>query len=233
VKSVFPCSLGSPCLDGWGNAPEGPSIRRLLLVEDEETTRDDVARALSGPPLNIAVTAAPDAETALKAIATGGDLDVALIDLGLPDQSGLEVIRALRRARPTCPPVVFTIYGDAESIFDALRAGACGYLLKQTPIERLHPALLDAMSGGAPMSPAIARLVVSSFADQQAQEHLLTRREREILTILARGHTYGDVAKALTINLGTVQGYVKSIYSKLEISSKAEAAVIAARLGLI
>jgi len=208
-------------------------LRRLLLVEDDELVRSEVSVFFETPPLEISVIACGDVASAVRAIASPAQFDVALVDLGLPDGSGLDLIHGLRCERPNCPVIVFTIYGDADSLFDALRAGACGYLLKQTPPARLHAALLDALAGGAPMSPSVARLVVSSFATNEAPGAQLTSREREVLGLLARGHTYADIAKALGIGLGTVQGYVKSVYGKLEIGSKAEAAACAARLGLV
>lgn len=209
------------------------ALRRLLIVEDEDDIRTDVSIFLESPPNEISVTACDGVASALSAISSKAPFDVALVDLGLPDGSGIDVIHCLRQERPQCPVVVFTIYGDPDSLFTALRAGACGYLLKQTPPARLHAALVEAAAGGAPMSPTIARLVVTSFATKEVGEHDLTDREREVLGLLAKGHTYADVAKSLQIGLGTVQGYVKSIYTRLEISSKAEAAAVAARLGLV
>ena len=138
-------------------------IERLLLVEDEDDIRTDVSVFLESPPLEISVNACSDVASAVAVIKSAAPFDVAVVDLGLPDGSGVDVIHCLRRLRPKCPVVVFTIYGDPDTIFEALRAGASGYLLKQTPPERLHAALVEAASGGAPMSPSIARLVVSSF----------------------------------------------------------------------
>ena len=129
--------------------------------------------------------------------------------------------------------MVFAVFEDTDSLFDALRAGACGYILKQTPLSDIRTALLEAMAGGAPMSPSIARRVVASFARTATPESNLSKREREILTLLAGGHTYSDIANALQMGLGTVQSDVRTVYAKLQICSKAEAAAIAVRLGLI
>jgi DNA-binding NarL/FixJ family response regulator len=201
-------------------------------VEDDNVIREELAQFLESPPFEISVTSCHLAASAISAVDRCPPFDAAIVDLGLPDGNGTEVIRHLRRVQPDCLPLVFTIYGDAETIFDALRVGACGYLLKQTPLDRIHAALVDAVYGGSPMSPTVARLVVSSFSTVNSPEAALSEREREILALLARGHTYADAAKALDIRLGTVQTHVKTIYAKLEISSKAEAASIAARLGL-
>jgi DNA-binding NarL/FixJ family response regulator len=217
---------------GSGAAP-AQELRHILLVEDEDIVRSEVSIFFETPPLEINVTACGDVASAVRAITSPARFDVALVDLGLPDGTGIDVIHGLRHERPACPIVVFTIHGDADTLFEALRAGACGYLLKQTPPERLHAALLDALAGGAPMSPTVARLVVASFSTNETPGAQLTARERELLALLGRGHSYGDIAKALGIGLGTVQGYVKAVYKKLEISSKAEAAACAARLGLV
>lgn len=209
------------------------TIKTLLLVEDDEMLRQDLVALFVAPPLGCEVTACSRVATAQRAIDSGARFDVALIDLGLPDGRGIDIIRHLHERQGACPAVVFTVFEDSESLFDALRAGACGYILKQTPLSRIHAALLEAMAGGAPMSPSIARRVVMSFAPKEGPESSLSKREREILTLLAGGHTYSDIANALEIGLGTVQSYVKTIYAKLQISSKAEAAAIAVRLGLI
>ncbi|MBX3186149.1 MAG: response regulator transcription factor [Labilithrix sp.] len=203
------------------------------MVEDEDVIRNDVALFLGSPPHGVDVTACADVASAMRAISRRPRFDAALVDLGLPDGSGVDVIRTLCRAVPGCSVVVFTIFAEADRIFEALRAGAAGYLLKLTPPERLRAALEEAVAGGAPMSPAIARLVVSSFAASEPGSDALTEREREVLALLARGLTYPDVARILAIGLGTVQCHVRNIYGKLEVSSKAEATAIAIRLGLI
>jgi DNA-binding NarL/FixJ family response regulator len=209
----------------------GP-LRNILLVEDEDIVRTEVSVFFESAPLEITVTACNDVASAVHAIDSRNPFDAAVVDLGLPDGNGLDVIRYLRHRRSSCPVIVFTIHGDDAALFDALRAGASGYLLKQTPPEHLHTALLDSLAGGAPMSPAIARRVVASFTVDDEPQEALTAREREVLVLLARGHTYTDIATALGIGLGTVQGYVKTIYKKLEVSSKAEAAAYASRVGL-
>ena len=208
------------------------SLRRMLFVEDDDDVRSEVTIFFESPPHEVSVTSCADVASAVEAIASDAPFDVALVDLGLPDGSGVKVIHGLRHVRPACPVVVFTIYDDADVLFDALRAGACGYLLKQTPPERLLAAMLDAVAGGAPMSPTVARRVVQSFASEEFVDEL-TKRERDVLALLARGHTYASIGTALGIGLGTVQSYVKGIYAKLQVGSKAEATACAARLGLV
>jgi two-component system nitrate/nitrite response regulator NarL len=207
----------------------------VLFVEDEARIRKAVHDVLRvrAPALEI-VTAGLGREAVL--LARRSQPDVALVDLGLPDVSGIEVIGQLRRDVPACVPVVFTVFDDAPTIFAALRAGARGYILKSTPTERLISLLREAHEGGLPLSPAVASLVVDAVLNgeqQTATRGALTARETELLVLLARGATYAECASTLGIGVGTVQSYVKSIYAKLDVSSKAEAAVAAVRLGLV
>lgn len=210
---------------------------RVLVVEDEPWLCHEVIAALHGsePPLCVVATA----ETARDAVAQikgGLAFDVALVDLGLPDAPGSQVIRAIRAAHPAAVVVAFTVFDEPGTVLGAIQAGAHGYLLKTTPLKELGAALTQAVAGGAPMSPCVARLVVDRLSKHLVAPpdlgHPLTARETETLTLLAQGHTYQDIATVLGIRLGTVQSHVKSIYGKLEIASKAEAALVATRLGL-
>jgi DNA-binding NarL/FixJ family response regulator len=223
---------------GRGGAPTlttGVEPRlRVLLVEDEPQIRKSVDELLRRDPAIETVVAARGRDA--LAHATRAAPDVALVDLGLPDLPGIEVIAALRRIAPASTAVVLTVFDDASTILAALRAGARGYLLKSTPPERVVPSLREARAGGMPLAPAVASLVVEHLLRGEAvvaEEEPLTARETELLGLLARGATYAECATALGIGVGTVQGYVKSIYGKLDVSSKAEAAVAAVRLGLI
>jgi DNA-binding NarL/FixJ family response regulator len=209
----------------------------LLIVEDDGDLRQSLARALGRAPQEVRVAAAVgSAAAARRALAGGLPVDVALVDLGLPDEPGSEVVAHLRRARPDAVAVAFTVHDDPPTVIGALRAGARGYLLKSASPAQLLAALRDARAGGAPMTPSIARLVVEEIArtpPRPEPDGALTERERQVLALLGRGHTYADAAHALGIGLGTLQTYVKAIYGKLEVASKAEAAVVAARRGLL
>ncbi|MEQ9323563.1 MAG: response regulator transcription factor [Polyangiaceae bacterium] len=209
---------------------------RVLVVEDERWVRESLRFMLGESVAACCATA----HEALRELADGTPIDVALVDLGLPDMRGAELIRRIHQARPGVATVVFTVFDDEPSILEAIRAGAQGYLLKNAPAERVIAGLRDAVSGGAPMTPAIARMVLDALRAHQLEEkpndecfHLLTEREREVLALLAKGLTYGETAETLNIGLGTVQGYVKRLYGKLQISSKAEAATLAQRMGLV
>jgi DNA-binding NarL/FixJ family response regulator len=205
---------------------------RLLVVEDELWVRRSLAELITRTDPTVQVASCGTGRDAIE-LAMGTPPDVALVDIGLPDITGVIVIGELRRRVPACTPVAFTVYDDAPTVLASLRAGARGYILKSTPSERVLPLLREALEGGLPLSPAVASLVVETLLAGSAHERPLTDREMDLLSLLARGATYAEAASALGIGLGTVQGYVKSIYGKLDVSSKAEAAVAAVRLGLV
>ena len=166
--------------------------------------------------------------------------DLALIDLGLPDGSGVDVVAALREAQSDAQSVVVTIHDDDEHLFPALQAGAFGYLLKEQPRELLSEQLRRISQGEPPLSPSIARRVIAYFAAQakpQAAEpfmpHVqLTDRENEVLLRVAKGFTLPEIGVQLNLSRHTIADYVKQIYRKLNVSSRAEAALEAQRLGL-
>lgn len=163
--------------------------------------------------------------------------DVALVDLGLPDGDGADLIRAIQRQQPRCAAVVATIYDDDEHLFQALQAGAQGYLLKDHPPQWLAQQLRGIFEGHPPLSPAIARRLLRHFQRPQAgpapPEAELTAREREVLGLLAQGVRIADIATELRISPHTAGDHVKNIYRKLNIGSRAEAALHARGLGLI
>lgn len=208
----------------------------LLLVEDEAWVRDGVTKALRAAEPLLAVTPCATIRAALGAIERT-PFDAALVDQSLPDGAGTDVIVALRRRQPGCAPLAFTKHDDAETVLAALRVGARGYLLKSTPTARILGSLREAMAGGLPLSPTVASLVVETLfppvAVSAPPETVLTAREAELLRLLARGGTYAVCAQTMGIGVGTVQSHVKAIYTKLEVSSKAEAALVAVRLGLV
>jgi DNA-binding NarL/FixJ family response regulator len=166
--------------------------------------------------------------------------DLALVDLGLPDGSGVDVVAALREAQSECQSVVVTIHDDDDHLFPALQAGAFGYLLKEQARELIAEQLKRMSQGEPPLSPSIARRVISHFAAQtQPQErpqnlpHVsLTERENEVLLRVAKGFTLPEIGVQLSLSRHTIADYVKQIYRKLNVSSRAEAALEAQRLGL-
>lgn len=205
---------------------------RALIVEDDEWLRQDIAASLRAD----AAFDVCEVGTGSAAIAAAKRAapDVALVDLGLPDMGGIELISALRRISEETACVVLTIFDDAHTAFGALRAGARGYLVKSVATDRLAAALREARDGGMVLSPPVAQLVMEqALLGAPSEPAALTTREVELLRLLARGHTYAECGHSLGIGLGTVQSHVKSIYAKLAVSSKAEAAVAALRLGVL
>jgi DNA-binding NarL/FixJ family response regulator len=165
--------------------------------------------------------------------------DLALVDLGLPDGSGVDVVSALRDAQPDALSVVVTIHDDDEHLFPALQAGAFGYILKEQSRELITEQLQRISQGEPPLSPSIARKVIAHFSAQsrpQAQSLLpavsLTERESEVLLRVAKGFTLPEIGVQLGLSRHTIADYVKQIYRKLNVSSRAEAALEAQRLGL-
>jgi len=162
--------------------------------------------------------------------------DVVLVDIGLPGMSGIDGIRRLKELWPDLPLVVLTIYDDDKRIFDALCAGARGYLLKNTPPARLLASLQEAVTGGSPMSPEIARRVVTLFRDIRPPEkadYELTPHETRLLKMLVDGHNYKTAAKELAVSVNTISFHMRHIYEKLQVHSKSEAVSKALRHRLI
>jgi DNA-binding NarL/FixJ family response regulator len=157
--------------------------------------------------------------------------DVALVDINLSGRSGIAFVREQKALRPKTQFLMVTVFEDNDHIFDALTAGASGYLLKQTPQEDLLKAIREVSEGGSPMTSYIARKVVLWFqrreqATTRNPETELTAREREILRLLARGYAYKEMADALGISIGTINTHIRRIYHKLHVSSRAEAVAL-------
>ena len=168
--------------------------------------------------------------------------DLALLDLGLPDGSGVEVVEALRDRQPEVQSVVVTIHDDDDHLFPALQAGAFGYLLKDQPRELIADQLRRMSAGEPPLSPSIARRVISHFAAQAVRKPsssaktatvMLTERETEVLVRVSKGYTLPEIGDQLNLSRHTIADYVKQIYRKLNVTSRAAAAVEAHRLGLV
>ena len=168
--------------------------------------------------------------------------DLALLDLGLPDGSGVEVVEALRDRQPEVQSVVVTIHDDDDHLFPALQAGAFGYLLKDQPRELIADQLRRMSAGEPPLSPSIARRMISHFAAQAVRKPVasgkaapvaLTERETEVLVRVSKGYTLPEIGDQLNLSRHTIADYVKQIYRKLNVTSRAEAAVEAHRMGLV
>jgi DNA-binding NarL/FixJ family response regulator len=212
---------------------------RVAIVEDDAVTRSLLSLAIESEP-RLALVGAFDRTKPAIAWLAGHKPDLLLTDLGLPDGSGLDVIRACARCSPTTGILVITMSSDEDKVVSCIEAGAAGYVLKDAGRTDIVKALLDLHAGGSPISPIIARKVLARMRgtawqpEPDARLHsLLTRREASILELIARGDSYGEVAAALALSVGTVQTHVKNIYGKLCVHSRGEAVYEAQRRGLI
>lgn len=212
---------------------------RVLLVEDDAPTRRHLARAVEANPSLALVGRASSVSEARAALEREAP-DVLLTDLGLPDGSGIELIQELRRAASGALAMVITALGDEKTVVSAIEAGASGYLLKDGSFAEVGAALLELISGGSPISPSIARHVLRRLQregepppEPAADAPRLTEREHEILTLIAKGFSFPEIAGLLSISAHTVTTHVRHIYEKLEVSSRASAVYEAVQLGLI
>jgi DNA-binding NarL/FixJ family response regulator len=208
---------------------------RVSIVEDQRQTREGLAALLSGTDGFGVIGSFSSMEEALRGLPCEWP-DAVLLDIRLPGMSGIDGVRRLRELRPGLPVLMLTVYGDDEHVFEAICAGARGYLLKDTPPARLLESIREAAGGGAPMSPEIARKVVETFrkvAPPENSQHRLSPRELQILKLLSEGHSYKTAARELAVSLDTIRFHVRNIYDKLHVHSKSEAVVKALRSGLL
>ena len=206
-------------------------VIRVVIVEDQREVREGLATLLDATPGFVCSASFGRMEDALVAVAAIQP-GLMLVDLGLPGMQGTEGISVLRDDFPAMPILALTVYDDDERVFAALCAGASGYLLKNTSSERLVTALNDAMMGGSPMSPEVARHVVRLFREFRPparSEYRLTSHEVELLKLLIDGHHYKTAADALGVTTNTVSYHLKNIYTKLQVHSKSEAVAKALR----
>lgn len=210
--------------------------RHALVLEDLPEVAVWLQQMLAEQFPGIRIQHAATLRAARQWLADGAQADLALVDLGLPDGDGTELIRQLASSQPECRIVVTTLFGDDEHVFPALRAGAHGYLLKDQPPAKLAAALQGIVQGEPPLSPAIAQRLLRVFnapAVANAEAEQLTAREREVLVLVAKGCRLPELAERLQISRHTASDHLKNIYRKLNINSRAEAALEAARLGLV
>ncbi len=204
----------------------------VLIVEDDELVMQGLCSVLTASGAMRIVGSCGSLRDVSEWRRTEARLDVALVDLGLPDASGIDVLRDLSATHPEATLVAFTQYDDPDHVFAALQAGAVGYLLKSTPADKIVGLVEEAVAGGSPLSPSIARRIVSAFSPLDRQT-ALTPRERGVLEQLVQGASYAEIADALDVQMSTVQTHVKSLYKKLRVSSRTAAEERARRLGLL
>lgn len=202
----------------------------VSIVEDDDEIRESLAILVNGTQGFSCIHTYRDCESAIKGIFE--DIpDVVLMDIGLPGMSGIEGVRKIKENLPDIDILMLTVHNDSKKVFEALCAGACGYLIKDTPPARLLEAISEIYSGGAPMSSQIARMVIDSFKTTSHAD--LTQRETEVLTQLCKGKSYKMIADTLFISEETVRRHIKNIYRKLEVCSKSEAVAKALKERLV
>ena len=229
-----PYDAGVARADSLSGGPRDAAVT-VALVEDDDSTREGLRLLIHGSPGFQVVGAYPSVEEALPGLACRVP-DVLLMDINLPGMSGREGVRVVKERWPAVEVLMLSVYGEQESVFESICNGAAGYLLKKTPPARLLEAIREARDGGSPMSPEVARKVVTLFRKTARPEPLearLTPRELQLLSLLAEGHGYQEAADRLVVSVHTVRNYIRSIYEKLHVHSKSEAVSKALRSGLI
>ena len=211
------------------SAPSGKAATksplRVALVEDQRDTRESWRRLISSFPDFTCVCACATAEEALQTL-PGIKPDVILMDIFLPRMSGIECTNRLKAVLPKTPIVMLTASDEDEMVFLALKSGANGYLLKRTKPAEMRAALLDVMSGGAPMTSEIARQVIESFHAKvtgRSESLSLTAREEETLVMLTKGYSNKEIADRQSVSIETVRTHLKNIYEKMHVRSRTEA----------
>jgi DNA-binding NarL/FixJ family response regulator len=201
-------------------------MTKIAIVEDNATLRDYLAVLIGGTPAHRCVCACASAEEALKEIPIHKP-DVVLMDIHLPGESGIACTARLREKMPNLQVIMLTVYKDIKMIFQALKAGACGYVLKRSEEKEILAAIAEVRAGGAPMTSEIARMVVRSFLESPAEPsdtEQLSAREMEILALLAEGLSNKEIGTQLHISSTTVRTHLMHVYEKLHVRCRTEAA---------
>ncbi len=201
----------------------------VVVVEDDSIIREELSQLIDEADGYECIDVHGNCEDMLKGLENNLP-NVILMDIDLPGMSGIEGIRKVKERNPHIDIVMLTVHEEADLVFKALKAGACGYLDKSAPEEKIIEAIKEVTEGGAPMTSRIARLVVSSM---QAEESSLSQRELDVLNSLCDGATYKEIGDKLFISVGTVRHHIKNIYEKLHVHSKAEAVAKALKERLI
>jgi DNA-binding NarL/FixJ family response regulator len=208
---------------------------RVAIVEDDRATREGLGMLISGTPGYQCVSTFRSVEDALRR-ADGLAPDVLLLDIHLPGMLGSDGVSLLQEKYSSVQIIMLTVYAEEDKVFESICNGACGYLLKETPPARLLEAINEAHEGGSPMSPEIARKVVTLFQKTGPAEKFdeqLTPQEMRLLKLLVEGYSYRAAASQLNISVNTIRDYIRSIYEKLHVHSKSEAVGKALRNRLI
>ena len=204
-----------------------PAPIKVAIVEDDEGIRSSLGALIRRAPALQLAGDYPDAESAIREIPRQPP-DVVLMDINLPGLNGVECVRQLKSTLPAVQFLMLTVYEDGDSLFNSLKAGASGYLLKRTASARLLEAIADVYAGGSPVTPQLARRLVQYFSrlgDGDSAISHLTPGERDFLDQLANGYAYKEIADRMKISIDTVRSYVRTVYEKLHVHSRTEAVV--------
>jgi DNA-binding NarL/FixJ family response regulator len=200
----------------------------ISIVDDEKALRESIATFINGSPGFRCVSTYGSARAALQGLPADRP-DVVLMDINMAGMTGIECVAQLKELMPEVQTVMLTVYEDTSQIFNALAAGASGYLLKRLKPSKLLEAIREVHAGGSPMSSSIARKVVASFqkpgppGEKQPSHPHLSPREEDVLKLLSKGHTYKQIADELGISIDTIRTYLRRIYEKLHVQSRTEA----------
>lgn len=210
---------------------------KVIIVEDNKTIRLGLAALIDGTENFVCRETFGTGEAFLKALPQL-DVDVVLMDIGLPGMNGIDVVKSALGIKNSLNILMLTVYEDNERVFQALCAGACGYLVKKTPPAKLLEAIEDASTGGSPMSSNIARKVITLFQETQKladldEDYNLSDREIMVLRLLADGNNYQEIAENIFISVDTVRHHIRNIYKKLHVHSQSQAVAKAIRKGII
>jgi DNA-binding NarL/FixJ family response regulator len=210
---------------------------RTVIIEDDPSTIDLICASLTAADDIEIVGVARNVQAGLGLIDAGG-YDVLLCDLGLPDGSGISLIKASSTSHPEADIIVITIFADQAKVLDSIKAGARGYLLKDEQFEDCVHGIREIRRGGSPISPIIARQLLermqpAAHSVPSSAEPTLSPRETEVLNLLARGFSYVEIADLLTLSPQTIGSYVKILYRKLEVNSRSEAVFEASSRGIM
>ncbi|MBK7106539.1 MAG: response regulator transcription factor [Ignavibacteriae bacterium] len=209
----------------------------VAIIEDNLIIRDGLAALINGTSGYKCVGSFGNCENFLCELPKL-EIDVTLMDIGLPGINGIEGVKKARKIKPDLNILMLTIYKESKVVFEALCAGACGYLVKNTPPSRLLDAIKEVSEGGSPMSSMIARQVISVFQQENTvtksqEDYGLSDREKEVLLKLSEGDNYQQIADSLFISVDTVRHHIRNIYKKLHVHSQSEAVAKAIRKGVI
>jgi len=224
---------------------ESSIVWRVLIIEDDAAMRAFFAVSVQRcPELMLIGTAGSVAEARAQMSDPDARLDVLLVDLGLPDGSGLDLIRLACQTQPGCECLVISMFGDDENVLNSIEAGALGYIHKDAAPDDISATIVEMKRGASPISPLIARRVLARFSTQVARMPVeaihpdpeplaLTPKEHEVLELIARGFSYAEIARLQGVTVHTVQTHIKNLYGKLSVHSRSEAVFEASRMGLL